>query len=192
MPRKSNILLFPSKEYKLFLLSRNHTLAVQTLNVDIQLARSSYLWCHCVYAWCAQLYRIGICLSICISVGMPSIEWKWSEWIPLAELSALVAHTVGRSATETAQHCMATHRANQASRWHSLDITQERCTEQKKKKKATCPWQLYSLACLDSYPMNWYSKAIYTLVPETSAFLLRGLNRRATFFLFFFSPKTQT
>ena len=135
MPRKSNILLFPSKEYKLFLLSRNHTLAVQTLNVDIQLARSSYLWCHCVYAWCAQLYRIGICLSICISVGMPSIEWKWSEWIPLAELSALVAHTVGRSATETAQHCMATHRANQASRWHSLDITQERCTEQNKKKK---------------------------------------------------------
>lgn len=66
---------------------------------------------------------------------MPSIEWKWSEWIPLAEPYAPVAHTVGRSATETAQHCMATHRANQASRWHSLDVTQERCTEQKKKKK---------------------------------------------------------
>lgn len=67
-----------------------------------------------------------------MSAGMPSIEWKWSEWIPLAELFALVAHTVGRSATETAQHCMATHRANQASRWHSLDITQERYTEEKK------------------------------------------------------------
>lgn len=120
---------------------------------------------------------------------MPSIEWKWSEWIPLAEPYALVAHTVGRSATETAQHCMATHRANQASRWHSLDITQERCTEQKKKKKkATCPWQLYSVACLDSYPMNWYSKAIYTLVPDTSVFLLWALSRRATFFPFFFFP----
>lgn len=122
---------------------------------------------------------------------MPSIEWKWSEWIPLAEPYALVAHTVGRSATETAQHCMATHRANQASRWHSLDVTQERCTEQKKKKKkATCPWQLYSVACLDSYPMNWYSKAIYTLVPDTSVFLLWGLSRRATFFLFFSSQDT--
>lgn len=84
----------------------------------------------------STVYRIGICLAICISVGMPSIEWKWSEWIPLAEPYAPVAHTVGRSATETAQHCMATHRANQASRWHSLDITQERCTEQKKKKKS--------------------------------------------------------
>lgn len=60
--------------------------------------------------------------------------------------------------------------------------------KKKKKKKATCPWQLYSLACLDSYPMNWYSKAIYTLVPDTSVFLLWGLSRRATFFLFFFFP----
>lgn len=83
---------------------------------------------------CTVLYCIGICLSIHISAGMPSIEWKWSEWIPLAELCALVAHTVGRSATETAQHCMATHPANQASRWHSLDITQERYTEHKKIK----------------------------------------------------------
>lgn len=64
---------------------------------------------------------------------MPSIEWKWSEWIPLAEHCALVAHTVGWSATETAQHCMATQRANQASCWHSLDITQERYTERKKR-----------------------------------------------------------
>lgn len=69
--------------------------------------------------------RIGNKLSICMR-GMSSIQWKWSEWIPLAEFRARVAHTV---ATETAQHCRATNWAKQASPWHSLEGTQERYTE---------------------------------------------------------------
>lgn len=101
-----------------------------------------------------------MCLSICLSVGMPSIEWKWSECIPLAELSALVAHTVGWSATETVQHRMATNCANQASRWHSLDINQERYTEKKENIRSHGN---YSLVFQDSYAMNRYSNTIYTL-----------------------------
>lgn len=121
MPSKSNILSFSQRNINYSFESKNRILTVKTQRSTY----SQYVAATCIWCLCALL-------SICMSAGMPSIEWKWSEWIPLAELSALVAHTVGRSATETAQHCMATHRANQASRWHSLDNTQERYTEKKK------------------------------------------------------------
>lgn len=32
--------------------------------------------------------RVRSCSSVCMSAGMPSIEWQRSEWIPLAELRA--------------------------------------------------------------------------------------------------------
>lgn len=110
------------KELKYFFEVTFTFLTTQTLNSNMREEQQLP-----VMSFCTRSVLLILFLHIDLhNVGMPSIEWKWSEWIPLAELDALVAHTVGQSATETEQPCTPPHCANQASHWHSLDIAQKR------------------------------------------------------------------
>lgn len=77
---------------------------------------------------------------------MPSIQWKWSEWIPLAGLLQSGCHTADRTATEIAP---TRHGSSACQPGQSLTLLGNHPGKvDRKRKKMTCPWQLYSSACL--------------------------------------------